>query len=132
MIAYKIVVVLCVIVIAFFLYRMAITGMAVKASGHGVKEVAIHRHTANTLGWMSLGLVLLIEIGVRLKGGSKMDVTFFMHMVPAVFYAVSLITLLFWYDGTHPYHKILAYFCMASFVGVAYLGIPMLLERFTM
>lgn len=127
---YKILVVLCILVIACLLFRMNATGIAVRESGRNPALVEVHRNAANTVGFATLFLVLLIEVGVRIKGGSDRDTIFWVHAFFAVLYSLCIGALVFGYDGTRLYHKHIAYIAMGSFAGVAFFGIPMLFKRF--
>ncbi|MDB5194505.1 MAG: hypothetical protein JWN50_519 [Parcubacteria group bacterium] len=127
---YKGLVVCVVLIIAFFLYQMILTGRANVASNSSALVVAKHRSQAHLVAWTTLLLVLLIETGVRLNGGSERNVWFWIHAAFAVLYTASIAVLVFWYDGTHAYHKALAYVAMGCFLVVACLGVPMLFKRF--
>ena len=128
---YKIVVVLWIFVIACLHIRMYQTGQVAKHTNRSRTAVMRHTVTARYLLIATLLLVFLIEGGVLINGRSERDVVFWVHLVFAIAYTLSVVVLYFWYNGmTHPNHKYLAYFAMANYAIVACIGIPMLYKRF--
>jgi hypothetical protein len=127
---YKAIVISVIVVIGVLLYQMILTGKANRASGFNPDVIDLHREKSRLVVWATIALVLLIEAGVRIKGGSERNLIFWIHTVFAVLYTVSIGLLAFAYDGSRFYHKLLAYFAVGCFMVVAALGIPMLLKRF--
>lgn len=125
------VIVIALIAAIFYLMaQMVITGIHNRRSDRNPAVVAEHQQYARRLAWVTTALVLAIETGVRLKGGSKHDALFWSHAFFALLY-VSTLLLLFWYTGNKSaYHRWIAYTNMVSFMGVAMLGVPMMLRRF--
>ncbi len=131
LITYKVTVIAMTVLIGYLLVQTILAGIASHAAGRAVQVVAGHERAAHWLGWASLGLVILIEVGVRIKGGSKHDAVFWAHSVFAALYAASLILLLFYYNGYRgAHHALVGYICAGSYVGLAAIGIPMTLTRF--
>jgi FtsH-binding integral membrane protein len=130
MMVYKMLVVGVVALISVLLYKKNPTGAANRWTKHSTDVVAVHRK----LGWYILlatvALVLLIEKGVRMKGGSQKNAWFWVHIVAAIVYFLSVLMLVLFYHGDRPFHKYVAYIAMASFAVLACIGIPMLFKRF--
>ncbi len=128
---FKIAVISMTLLIGILLLRVIIAGRQTSLSGRNPTQASIHERRAKQLGAAAIGLVLLIETGVRLKGGSNHDLLFWTHSVFALAFALSLALLIFRYDGYRgTYHAWVGYFCAAAYIGLASLGIPMALTRF--
>ncbi|GAC1412377.1 MAG: hypothetical protein NVSMB66_1250 [Candidatus Doudnabacteria bacterium] len=124
------IVIILIAVILFLMTQMVITGRANKSSGRDPAIVREHLQYAHKLALFTGLLVLAIEAGVRLNGGSKHDALFWIHAGFALVYIVTLL-LLFRYTGyMSNYHRWIAYTNLGSFLGVALLGVPMMLRRF--
>ncbi len=129
--AYKIVIVLLATWIFIQFYRMAMTGRANLRSNKNPVVVANHRKVANNLALSTVVLVILIEGGVRLKGGSEYNTMFWVHASFSGLYALSLVGLFFLPHGhNNKIHEYLAGFTFFAFFVSSSLGIPMLFSRF--
>jgi hypothetical protein len=131
MVAYQFAVIATTLGVGGCLFRVVLAGIRTRRTGRAAGLALRHRRLAQELGWSSLVLVLLIEVGVRLTGGSERDGIFWLHLGFAACYSASLVTLLFFYNGYRgAYHALLGYVCAGSYFGLAILGIKMALERF--
>lgn len=131
MVAYQFAVIAATLGVGGCLIRVVFAGIRTRRTGRAAGLALRHRRLAQELGWASLALVALIEVGVRLSGGTERDGIFWLHLGFAACYGVSLVTLLFFYNGYRgAYHALLGYLCAGSYFGLAVLGIKMALERF--
>jgi len=93
--------------------------------------VAIRQTSAHWALIFIIVFVMLVEIRVRIKGGSKLDNLLKMHIIVASGFFVTLLLLNFVFNGAqHPYHAWLSYVSFILFLGTAGTGVPMILERF--
>lgn len=114
----------------FLLYQMILTGIFGYLPKDTFVTVLSYHQAVTCLGWATLAHVILIKIGVYIKGGAKHDVVFFIHLFFAILFSVSVMVLVFSYTQTSSYHDILTYIASISYTVVAFIGIPMLFKRF--
>ncbi len=128
---YKMLIVAVVLFITGLLWRLLITGRLNARYGYASGVTEKHKHTARRAGWTTLVLILLVEGGVQLRGShAERDALFWVHLVFAAIYAISLGLMLWRFSGEHRFHKWFAYTALLSFVVAMVLGIPMLFTRF--
>lgn len=89
-----------------------------------------HYQATKCLGWATLIHIILIKIGVVIKGGAKHDVLFFIHLLFAVIFTFSILLLCYSYKEIVKYHQVLTIIASFSYIFVAGIGIPMLFKRF--
>lgn len=114
----------------FLLYQMIQTGILGNLPKDTVTVIVSNIQATTCLGWATLIHVLLIKLGVFIKGGAQHDVVFFIHLLFAILFSVSVMILVFSYTETYAYHTILTYIASISYTVVAFIGIPMLFKRF--
>ena len=89
-----------------------------------------HHQATKCLGWAALTHILLIKMGVFVKGGAKHDVVFFVHLFFAILFSLTVMVLVLSYNETSAYHDMLTFVASLSYTVVAFIGIPMLFKRF--
>lgn len=89
-----------------------------------------HKKNANWLFGLTLLLVVSIVAKIALFGRSERDVLSHIHLAFALLYFIPLVVMYFWYDGTHLYHKEVAYFVMVCYAIMTPIGIQKLFTYF--
>lgn len=128
--SYKVIVMLSVISIFYFLYQMIASGVFGATPGSGSLVTMNHVSASYALGWATLLHIVIIKLGVRMKGGSTHDTTFYVHLVFAILYTLLVALFFFVYSMMIPYQALLTVLTALSFAVVTAIGIPMLLKRF--
>ena len=138
---YTAVVVCMVLITTSFLVQLTVTGRKAAAINESLvreKKVRLnytspavleHKKAALRVLWSTLILIGIIEFGFLLQGRSDRDVFFYVHLGFAIFFLVTLVFIIKWYDGFQKYHFIIAYTTIASFGVVAPTGIVLQLRR---
>ncbi len=116
-IAYKILL-LGVLVAIFFEFVVMVT-------------IRVHQRSAHWALALIVLFVVLVEIRVRIKGGSNFDNLLKAHILFAIPLLTTLVLINFCFNGSkYSYHDWLAYLSFALFLGTAGTGVPMILKRF--
>lgn len=123
---YKFFILLSAFSMFFLLYQMILTSVLDTT----FSVMLSHHQAVKCLGWATLLHVILIKLGVYMKGGAKHDVLFYIHLVAAIIFTVSVMVLVFSYQETSTYHASITLLASISYTIVAFIGIPMLLKRF--
>jgi hypothetical protein len=109
---------------------MVQTGVLGNLPGDNFTVMLTHHQAVICLGWATFLHIILIKLGVFMKGGAKHDVIFFIHLAFAVMFAFLVMILCYSYTETIAYHSILTILATISYTVVAFIGIPMLFKRF--
>lgn len=92
-----------------------------------------HAQLANISFWLALSAIILTEVFVRLKGGSKIDTQLYIHLSFALPFFASLTILRFWITGIKNkwLHKCIAYICILTYLGTFITGMQLLFKGTT-
>lgn len=114
----------------FLLYQMIVTGVfGIPPASTITPSLSFHQ-AVKCLGWATFIHVVLIKLGVSIKGGAKHDLIFFIHLAFAVTFTFLVTVLVYSFTATAPYHSLLTILTSISYTVVAFIGIPMLFKRF--
>lgn len=114
----------------FLLYQMIVTGvLGISSENIYASKLSFHQ-AVKCLGWATFIHVVLIKLGVSIKGGAKHDLVFFIHLAFAITFTFLVTVLVYSFTATAPYHSLLTILASVSYTVVAFIGIPMLFKRF--
>lgn len=100
------------------------------AQGHVVRLVPRHRRKGQRLFYTVAGLIIIIEVLVRGRGGASVyDTLLWVHICLSVLFFSCITLMNFWFNGRRSsLHRWFAYSSLVLLIGVTVTAIPIILR----
>ena len=123
---FKLVIVLALLLLAIVFIKVARSGASAR-TGQGMVS---HARYTNYAVWLTLLVVVLIEVAVRFGIWSQRGSLLTVHLMFAVPFLFTLLSLRFWITGHKQQyvHRIIAYACLSLFTGTLVTGVLLMMR----
>lgn len=122
---YKVAIFALLALMSYILFLVATSGRLSREIG----DSGVHRLFATMLLILTVAFVVMIEVGVRMRGGAKTDALFWTHLCFAIPYFLLLVGMNFWFTGEKSqHHALLGTISFILYGGMLATGIPLVLR----